>query len=215
MQFGNPSIHFLPELQSNLSSHPLARLYETPALPIWSALLICHYVVRRRKSMALPLNNHHMRTREIYHGETISNWNTWCKRDHILSVSWVWQRRSCWIILSSAESGFSGNPSSRLREIPLHKEAHRLINPHVFISPSEHGCGKFLTLTVTESKFKVCLLAASARGRRELWSYLRAATYKTDIITGRSYLSQNRLTDGCYCLPGESQVCSQCMDGRV
>lgn len=104
---------FMPELQFNLASHRLGRCKKCPLSPYGPVLLICHYVVCGRKSMALPLNNHHMKTREIYHGETISNWNTWdawCKRGNLLCVSYVWQRRSWWIMLSFAESGFSGDP---------------------------------------------------------------------------------------------------------
>lgn len=63
--------------------------------------------------MGLPLNNHHKKTREIYHGETISNWNTQdaqCKQGNIFSASYGQQRRSWCIILSVADSGVTREP---------------------------------------------------------------------------------------------------------
>lgn len=94
------------------------------ALRYWFAIMLHG----GKKSMALPLNNHHTRTREIYHGETISNWNTWdahCKRGNLRRVSSVWQRRSCWIILSFAESGFSIESSSEGFVVVRDSSSHR------------------------------------------------------------------------------------------
>lgn len=104
---------FLPKLQFNLASHPLGCSMKSPLFPVWLVLLICHYVMRGRKSMGLPLNNHHKKTREIYHGETISNWNTQdaqCKQGNIFSASYGQQRRSWCIILSFADSGVTREP---------------------------------------------------------------------------------------------------------
>lgn len=128
-----------------------------------------------RKSMALPLNNHHITTREIHHGETISNWNIWdarCKRGNLLGVSYGWQRRNCWIILSSAELGFSRELDLRVVvavRISPHTEAP-LINLHVFISLSKH------VLQSTQAK-KFILDLRKSSSTKGIYCFLPANTY--------------------------------------